>query len=131
MIAETPHGLVATTKAIGSLPSIYTKLNEVMRNPTSTVRDIGKVLAEDPVLTARLLRLVNSSFYSLPTKVETVSRAVVLVGTNELKDLVLATTVMAMFRQSARRSCGYGNLLETLPGLRDVRPGDSQAPPGG
>ncbi len=93
----TPESLVASVRTIGSLPDIYSKLNDVMRKPSSSARDIGKVLAEDPVLTARLLRLVNSSFYSLSTKVETVSKAVVLVGTNELRDLVLATSVLSMF----------------------------------
>ncbi len=93
----TPEKLVASVRTIGSLPDIYTRLNDVIRKPSSSARDIGLVLAEDPVLTARLLRLVNSSFYSLSTKVETVSKAVVLVGTNELRDLVLATTVLSMF----------------------------------
>jgi HD-like signal output (HDOD) protein len=60
--------------------------------------DIAKVIREDPGLTARLLRIVNSAFYSFPSKVETISQAVTIVGTQQLGALALATSVMNMFK---------------------------------
>ena len=60
--------------------------------------DIAKIIREDPGLTARLLRLVNSAFYNFPSKVETISQAVTIVGTQQLGALALATSVMNMFK---------------------------------
>ena len=49
-------------------------------------------------MTARLLKIVNSAFYSFPNKIETISRAVTIVGTQQLRDLALATSVMKLFQ---------------------------------
>lgn len=62
-----------------------------------SMADIGRVISKDPALSARLLRLVNSSFYGFQSKIETISRAVTIVGSNDLSNLVLATCVMDRF----------------------------------
>ncbi|MCP4679569.1 MAG: HDOD domain-containing protein [Deltaproteobacteria bacterium] len=89
--------LVRRVGSVASPPIVYTRLNKAMKRPNSSLREIGEIVSEDAVLTARLLRLVNSSFYSLKNKVETVSKAILLLGTQELQDLVLGTTVLSMF----------------------------------
>ena len=61
--------------------------------------DIGKVVSQDAALTARLLRIVNSAFYQFPSTIETVSRAVTIVGNRELRDLVFAATVAGIFEK--------------------------------
>ena len=61
-----------------------------------------EVIASDAGMTARLLRIVNSSFYSFPTEIETVARAITVVGMNELCQLALATSVMNMFGEKLR-----------------------------
>ena len=60
--------------------------------------DISRVISEDAGLSARLLRIVNSAFYGFPSRVETISRAVTIVGTQQLRALALATSVMNMFK---------------------------------
>lgn len=90
--------LIRDVDQLASLPSIYERLNEVVNHPRSSAHDIGKVVSEDPGLTARLLRLVNSAFYGFPSKIETVSRAITIIGTNQLRDLSLATSVVGMFK---------------------------------
>jgi HD-like signal output (HDOD) protein len=89
--------LIAQVKAIVSLPDIYQRLMEVIDNPLSSAADVADVISCDPGLTARLLRIVNSAFYSFPSKIDTVSRGVTILGTKELCDLALATSVMKMF----------------------------------
>lgn len=83
---------------IASLPAIYTRLIAVINHPRSSARDIAKVVSDDPGLTARLLRIVNSAFYGFPQKIETVSHAVTIIGTEQLRDLALATSVIQMFK---------------------------------
>jgi HD-like signal output (HDOD) protein len=80
-----------------SLPLVYTSLRAALDDPRGTVSRIADILGQDAALTARLLRLVNSAFYALATPVETVSRAVLLVGTQQIHDLALATLVLRLF----------------------------------
>ena len=80
-----------------TLPTIYTRLDETINSPRASIADIGGIVGSDPALTARLLRIANSAFYNFPSEIETVSRALTLVGTKQLRDLVLATLVMDAF----------------------------------
>ena len=89
--------LVESTETLASLPGIYHEIVVVVNHPLSSAVDVANVISGDTGLTARLLRIVNSAFYGFPATVETVSRAITLVGTNELCDLALATTVINMF----------------------------------
>jgi putative nucleotidyltransferase with HDIG domain len=82
---------------VASLPGVYLRLSEVVSDSRSSAADMGRVIADDPGLTARLLRLVNSAMYGFPSKIETVSHAISIVGTAQLQDLALATSVIRLF----------------------------------
>jgi HD-like signal output (HDOD) protein len=110
MAALTIPRLISKVKEIVSLPDIYQKLMEVIDDPLSSASDVADVISCDPGLTARLLRIVNSAFYSFPSKIETVSRGVTILGTKELCDLALATSVMKMF-DSALKGIADMNLF--------------------
>lgn len=81
-----------------TLPSIVFQLQELLYNQRSTSDEIGELISLDPALTARILRLANSSFYNFPSQIDTVSRAVTIVGTNEIYNLALATAAVNTFR---------------------------------
>jgi putative nucleotidyltransferase with HDIG domain len=83
--------------SISTLPGVYLRLSSVVSDPRSSAADVGEVIAEDPGLTARLLKLVNSAMYGFPSKIETVSHAISIVGTAQLQDLALATSVIRLF----------------------------------
>jgi HD-like signal output (HDOD) protein len=93
----TVEKLLLRTPSLSSLPSIYTRLNDTVNDPRAASRDVANVIAEDPGLAARLLRLANSAFYGFPSGIDTISRAVTLVGTHQLRDLALATSVIKQF----------------------------------
>ncbi len=98
MVAElTPEHVVKRVGTIASPPEIYTRLDRAIKKPNYSVREVSEIVSEDAVLTARILKLVNSSFYVFRHEIETVSKAVVLLGTEELRNLALATTVVTMF----------------------------------
>ncbi len=82
---------------VSSLPMIYYKIDEVISRPNTSMADIGKIVGQDPGLTVRLLRLVNSAFYNFPSKVETITQALVIIGTQQLRELVLATSIVHLF----------------------------------
>ena len=82
---------------VSSLPVVYYKINEAINNPRTSMANISKIISDDPGLMVRLLRLVNSAFYGFPSKIETVTQALVIIGTNQLRDLVLATSITRLF----------------------------------
>ncbi|MDH5472702.1 MAG: HDOD domain-containing protein [Gammaproteobacteria bacterium] len=89
--------LVAKNKKLGSLPEVVHRVFAAMDDPNSTATQIGKVINEDPALTGRLLKLVNSPFYGFRSKIDTVFRAIALIGHNELRSVVLATSALKVF----------------------------------
>lgn len=93
-----PADLVAGATTIASPPQIYERLMTVINHPRSGSADIAAVIAEDQGLTARLLKIVNSAFFSFPRRIETVTTAVTIVGTGQIRDLALATSVMTLFQ---------------------------------
>lgn len=80
-----------------SLPDIYLRLKSILDEPDFTMAEIAVMISQDPGLTVRLLQLVNSSFFSRTAKIETVSHAVSIIGTQQIHDLVLATSVAQAF----------------------------------
>lgn len=91
------EALISKSLKLASLPEAVTRTLNLINDPDSSAADIGRSLSHDPALTARLLRVVNSPYYGFPAQIETVSRAITLVGTLELLDLILATSVIRLF----------------------------------
>lgn len=89
--------LVGHTIRISSPPIIYEKLMRVINDPRAGAADVARVISEDQGLTVRVLKVVNSAFFSLPWKIDTVSEAVRAIGTSQVRDLAVATSVMTTF----------------------------------
>jgi len=94
----TVQWLVNHTNTVYSLPLFYDRLNEAINHPRTSVNDIGKIITEDQGLTARLLRLANSPMFGYFGKVDSISKAVTIIGTQQLRDLALAASVMGIFK---------------------------------
>ena len=95
----SPELLVQDVTGLVSLPDVCLRVKEMVEDASYSAADIGKVVSKDAALTARLLRIVNSAFYQFPSRIETVSRAVTIVGNRELRDLVFAATVAGIFEK--------------------------------
>jgi putative nucleotidyltransferase with HDIG domain len=77
-----------------SLSTTVTKTMEICGNPNSSPNDLNRVISLDPVLTGQLLRLVRSAYYSLPHKVASLTRAIIMLGLNTVKNLVLSIAIL-------------------------------------
>ncbi len=97
-MALDPQDLLRGYLEVSSLPMIYYRIDEVISRPNTSMADIGKIVGQDPGLTVRLLRLANSAFYHFPTKIETITQALVVIGTQQLRELVLATSIVNLFQ---------------------------------
>ncbi len=80
-----------------SLPDVYYRLEDAIVDPGSNSDSIAGLLHHDPDLCARLLRMANSAFYSFPTRIETIERAVNTLGLRQIRELVLITSVVKVF----------------------------------
>lgn len=93
----TPKELVTGSIRLVSLPEVCLRVNEMLDEPSVTAAELGNVISQDTSLTARLLKIVNSSYYGYQAKIETVSRAVTVVGLRELRGLVIAASAVETF----------------------------------
>lgn len=98
-MAKRPEDLVKGVIKLISLPEIFIRVNQVMDDPNHNARQLGEVISHDPSLTARILRIVNSAYYGLAVKIELVSRAVSVIGEEDLRNLVLATSAVDTFKR--------------------------------
>ena len=97
----TLESLVDRILEISSFPHVATRVLEIMNNSDSSVKDLQEVVECDPALVSRILRTVNSSAYATRTRVDSIHRAISLLGFNEIKNLTLTASVTALFRQDA------------------------------
>ena len=94
---EKIQNLLDDAERMISLPAAYIKLNELVDDATSSADQIAQVITQDVALTARLLRIANSPLYGMSSKIDTVSRAVTVLGTKQVRDLALATSAKKTF----------------------------------
>ncbi|OFZ52763.1 MAG: hypothetical protein A2428_04880 [Bdellovibrionales bacterium RIFOXYC1_FULL_54_43] len=92
--------LLAKLQDIRTLPIVAMRVNELINDPNSSSSDIAEVLKKDQVLTAKVLRLVNSSYYAIPGGVADVQRALAFLGFNTLAQLVLSLSIFSIFSSS-------------------------------
>ncbi len=97
MASLCPDDLIRQNIELASLPEIVIRLNQAVDDPYSTAKDISDIISEDPALSARLLRIVNSPFYGFPSQIDTISLAVTIVGTQQLRLLALASSTIRQF----------------------------------
>ena len=95
----TPQDLVTRNVRLVSLPEVCIQVQALADSAMTTAEDIGEVIGKDTALTTRLLKLVNSAYFSLPRKIDTVTRAVNLIGMRELRSLTLAASAAELFNR--------------------------------
>jgi len=88
---------IGEVSGLVSPPDVYVKVFDLMESATATADDMGLIISQDPSLTARLLKIVNSPFYNFSSRIDTVSRAVAVVGLRELYSLVVAVSAVKSF----------------------------------
>jgi HD-like signal output (HDOD) protein len=94
----TPKDIVDHETQLVSFPDVYFRIKEVLESPSSSADDIARVVTTDVGLSAKLLKLVNSPFYGLATSVDSVVRAVALIGVKELSLLALGISTINFFK---------------------------------
>ncbi|MDJ0832275.1 MAG: HDOD domain-containing protein [Gammaproteobacteria bacterium] len=89
--------LIQQSGKLPSLPEIYVRVAELLGSDDSTAPQIGEALQTDPMLTAKILTMINSAYYGLPNKVTSISHAVALLGRGLLKHMLLRSVLGDVF----------------------------------
>ena len=79
------------------LPEICTRIRELLDDDKSNLDDIAELICLDPALSAKLLKLANSAFYSFPVEIDNLAKAIAIIGENAVYNLVIADGTTAAF----------------------------------
>lgn len=93
-----PEDIVKYETELVSFPDTYFRIQEVLEDPLNSADDIARVVSTDVALSAKLLKLINSPFYGLESKIDSISRAVSLLGFNEVSALALGVSTINFFQ---------------------------------
>ncbi len=80
-----------------TLPHIVTKLSKLIADSNTTMKEFEDIISMDPILVARLLRLVNSPFYGLKQEVDSIGRAVAFIGMKNLHNIAVTDALKTIF----------------------------------
>jgi len=89
--------LVGEIHNLPTPPVVLTQINRVISDDRTSAYDIAAILAEDPAMSAQVLKISNSAFYGLANPVPTVKQAIIVLGMGEVRNLVLGAAVFTAF----------------------------------
>lgn len=96
--SESLHlSVTRRVEQLPALPGVMARLNEMITDPDASVDEIVRVISMDQSLTARILKIVNSAYYGLERQVSTIRHALIVLGFNEIQQIVVGATVIDLF----------------------------------
>src|SRR5450432_2011450 len=90
--------LVSNLDSVITLPEVATRIIQTINNPNSTAGDLHRIISNDPALVSRILQRVNSSYYGRTTRIDSVERAIVLMGFGAVNTLAISATMGQVFK---------------------------------
>lgn len=89
---------------IRTLPAVAAQVIKIIRDENSTARDLEAIISLDPVLAARVIRMVNSAYWGLPVQVTDLQRAITLAGFTAVRNLAITASMKSLYRPEYRCS---------------------------
>ncbi len=96
--------IVDRIDSLPTLPQVLSKLEKLLQNPKTSAAEVNSLISSDQVVTAKILKLVNSAFYGFPGQISTVTHAIVILGFKAVKSIALSASVFDMFLEDKGRS---------------------------
>jgi putative nucleotidyltransferase with HDIG domain len=92
--------IIKDTKSLPTLPGIILKLSSLAEDDKASVHEMARVISSDNVLSAKVLRLVNSPFYGFSGRISTISNALILLGVNVFRSLALSSSIFEIMEKN-------------------------------
>ena len=93
----SPAKLAQEVSTLFSLPEVVLRINKILDSPNPRNSELEEVIINDPALTAKILKIVNSAYYGFPSQIDTVSRAITLIGLHALRNLAFTSAIVTRF----------------------------------
>lgn len=90
--------IISNIRNLPTPPIVFHQIQKVINDPNVSADHIASILAEDPAMSVKVLKLTNSAFYGLSREIDSVKQAVVIIGMEAIKNLVLSASVLDMFK---------------------------------
>ena len=94
---------ISKIKDLPTVPLVLTKILDLVEDQNSTIQELERAILSDQSITAKVLRLANSAFYGFPRKITTISKAIILVGFNSVKNIAIGVSVFEAFQRGNRK----------------------------
>ena len=105
MITQEPMlQKIANLKDLPTLPHILLKLIDVCNYEKGNSKDLSTIIEKDPSLSIKILRMVNSAYHGLPHRVGDIHQAVMILGTNAIRNIAICTSVYEVFNQGKEKT---------------------------
>ena len=91
---------VENISTIPTIPSVLRQLSAIIENPKISLNEISHFVSQDPALTTKILQMVNSALYGFPGRISSVNHAVMLLGLNVVKGLLLSVSVFEIMHKA-------------------------------
>ncbi len=103
--------LIVLVEKMPAFPKSVQQVMQLTSDINASAKDIVRVIECDPVMTVRILKAINSSFYGLPQKITSVQKAVVHIGMNTIKNIALGVAAMGMLNANHKANFKTSNFL--------------------
>lgn len=90
--------VISNIRNLPTPPIVFHQIQKVIKDPKVNATQVASILSEDPAMSVKVLKLTNSAFYGLSREIDSVKQAVVIVGMEAIKNLVLSASVLDMFK---------------------------------
>ncbi|MCL2029133.1 MAG: HDOD domain-containing protein [Deltaproteobacteria bacterium] len=91
---------VRRIKNLPTIPGVVAKISRMVENPETSAAAIGRLITQDQVLSAKVLRMANSAFFGMSRKISSIPQALMILGFDVVKGLVLTSSVFDMIQKS-------------------------------
>lgn len=97
-MALNAEKIVTRVLKVAALPAVALKFSEAIKDPLTSNNDLEKIVSEDSALASKVLMIANSALFNFPSKIDTISNAITIIGHKQLSEVILSCSVVGMFK---------------------------------
>ncbi len=98
------HSIIMSTRDLPAMPQVASKVLELSSDPNTSAQQLQQVISDDQAMTARILKIANSAMYSCSRKIKTLTEAIVMLGFNSIRSLVVTSAARNLYNTRTSRS---------------------------
>jgi len=97
--AQIVEAAIQKSRQIATLPNVVVRIIQHCEDPRATMEELNTIILMDPVLVARVLKLVNSAYYGMSGQVKSIKQATMMLGVNAVKNIAIAASLVKLVRR--------------------------------